>query len=44
MTTTEIKNQITILKVQLKHALHANDFDDFDEIAHQIDELEKLVH
>lgn len=43
MTTKELNLKITALKVQLRHALHANDMDDFDNIAKEIDELEKLV-
>lgn len=44
MTTKEINDKITQLKVHLYYALRANDFEDFEEIGRQIDELEKLVH
>lgn len=43
MTIKELNLKITVLKVNLKHALHANDFEDFDAIAKEIDELEALL-
>ena len=45
MTNTEIQNKIHYLNVQARFAIHANDFDEFDEICAQIKELEKnLTH